>query len=133
MFPDPSIHWLPYASIIDGIERPPFVLDQGFWRGILHLIVMGPAPSERFYGIEIGCEIYGGFEEMIYSVANHGDRSSFYDGSTYIKKARQSRLISEYENLGLGLQPPRQFLFVGGDYCYETLGSSDPVIRQFNS
>ena len=75
LFPDPSLRWRPYASMIDGIERPPYVFDQGLWRGVLYLIVVGPKPSLCAYGIEMPCEIYAGFDEMIYSVANHGDKA----------------------------------------------------------
>ena len=85
MFPDPTIRWRPYESIIDGIERPPYVFDQGLWRGVLYLIVVAPNPSRRAYGIEMSCAIYAGFDEMIYSVANHGDSAGMYDGGIYIK------------------------------------------------
>ena len=133
MFPDPTLKWRPYASIIDRIERPPFVFDQGLWRGVLHLIVVAPNPSLRAYGIEMSCKIYAGFEEMIYSVADHGGRTGFYDGGAYIKEAENSALLKAYAATDPMGRKPRHFLFVGGDYCYEALGFSEPIIRAFNS
>ena len=121
MFPDPTLRWRPFASIIDGIERPPFVFDQGFWLGVLHLIVVAPKPSFRAYGAEITCQIYAGFEEMIYSVADHGGGTAMYDGGVYINAA---------DPFG---RKPRLFSFVGGDRCYEALGFSEPIIRAFDS
>jgi hypothetical protein len=100
VFPDPTVRWRPYPSIIDGIERPPYVFGQGLWRGVLHLIVLAPKPSLRAYGVEIACEIYAGFEEMIYSVADHGaSRTSFYNGDVYIKEAETLGLA---ESMGCG-------------------------------
>jgi hypothetical protein len=67
VFPDPSVRWRAYPSIMDGIKAPPFVLDKGLWRGTLHLIVLEAAPfGDRAYGVQIACQIYGAFEEMIY-------------------------------------------------------------------
>jgi hypothetical protein len=48
---------------------------KGLWRGVLYLIVVAPNPGLRAYGIEMSCEIYSGIEEMIYSVADHGDNN----------------------------------------------------------
>ena len=132
MFPDPSLRWRPYASIIDGIERPPFVFDQGLWRGVLYLIVVAPKPSLRSYGVEIRCEIYAGFEEMIYSVADHGDKTGIYGGGVYIKEAENSALLKAYAATDPVGRKPRHFSFVGGDYCYEVLGFSEPIIRPFD-
>ena len=133
MFPDPTLRWRPYASIIDGIERPPFVFDQGLWRGVLYLIVVAPKPSFRAYGAEISCEIYAGFEEMIYSVADHGGKTGIYDGGVYIKEAENSALLEAYAATDPVGRKPRHFSFVGGDYCYEVLGFSEPIIRAFDS
>ena len=132
MFPDPTLVWRPYTSIIDGIERPPFVFDQGLWKGVLYLIVVGPNPSLRAYSIEISCEIYAGFEEMIYSVADHGGGASVYDGGVYIKEAGNSALLKAYIAIDPVGRKPRHFLFVGSDYCYEVLGFSEPLVRAFN-
>jgi hypothetical protein len=132
LFPDPTLRWRPYPSIIDGIERPPFVVDRGLWRGVLYLIVVAPKPSLRAYGIEMSCEIYVGFEEMIYSVADHGGKS---DGGLYIKEAENSALLKAWSATDPVNRKPRRFSFVGGDYCYQTLGFSlsEPIIRAFDS
>lgn len=131
MFPDPTLTWRPYPSIIDGIERPPYVFDQGLWRGVLYLIVLAPNPGRRAYGIEIDCEIYGGFDEMIYSVADHGDRAGVYDGGVYVKEAENSALLNAYTAIDPVGRKPRLFSFVGSDRCYEVLGFSEPFIRPF--
>jgi hypothetical protein len=134
VFPDSTISWRPYPSIIDGIERPPFVVDQGLWRGTLHLIVVAPNPSSRAYGIEIACQVYAGVEEMAYSISDHSSEGLAYDGSVYIKEAESSALLRAFQTHVLPSYPshkPRQFAFVGGDYCYEVLSFSEPVIRTF--
>lgn len=131
MFPDPSLKWKPYPSVIDGIERPPFVFDQGLWRGVLHLIVLSPKPHLRFYGVELSCEVYFGTEEMIYSVADHGDAAGAYDGGVYIKEAASSALLRAFAAADPVERKARHFSFVGGDYCYEALGCSEPIIHTF--
>jgi hypothetical protein len=133
LFPDPTLRWQPYPSIIDGIERPPFVVDQGLWRGVLYLIVVAPNPSLRAYGIEMSCEIYVGFEEMIYSIADHGGKTGRYDGGVYIKEAENSALLKAWAAIDPVNQKPRHFSFVGNDYSYEVLGFSEPIIRAFGS
>ncbi|QPF87602.1 hypothetical protein IC762_15500 [Bradyrhizobium genosp. L] len=133
MFPDPTLLWQPYPSMIDGIERPPYVFDQGLWRGVLYLIVVPPRHGRRAYGIEMSCQIYAGYDEMIHSVANHGTESGSYDGGVYIKEAGTSALLSAYINADPIRRKPRHFCFVGSDYCYEVLGFEAPVIRAFDS
>ena len=133
MFPDPTLRWRPYASIIDAIERPPFVFDQGLWRGVLYLIVVAPKPSFRDYGAEISCEIYVGFEEMICSVADHGGKTGIYDGGVYVKEAENSALLEAYAATDPVGRKVRHFSFVGSDYCYEVPGFSEPIIRAFDS
>lgn len=133
MFPDPSIKWRPYPSMIDGIERPPAVFDQGLWRGVLHLIVVASPPGLRAYGIEIACQIYAGFEEVTYAVSAHGADTVVYDGGVYIKEAGQSALLNAYEAIDPVGRRPRHFIFVGSEYCYEALGFSEPVIRAFST
>ena len=100
MFPDSTLKWRPCPSIIDGIGRPPFVLDRGLWRGVLSLIVLEARPGTRAYGVEVPCQIYGAFQEMIYSIAAHGDGSSRYDGGAYIKEAESSHLLEYWAQLG---------------------------------
>jgi hypothetical protein len=133
LFPDPTLRWRPYPSIIDGIERPPCVFDQGLWRGVLYLIVVAPNPSLRAYGIEMSCEIYAGFDEMIYSIADHGGKTGAYGGGVYIKEAENSALLKGYAATHPVSRKPRHFSFVGSDYCYEALGFSEPIIRAFDS
>ena len=114
MFPDPTVRWQAYPSIIDGIASPMFVFDRGLWRGALHLIVVPPNPDYRAYGIEVPCECYAGFEEMIYSVTPHGDTTANYRGDTYIKEAKQSALITAFVENDPFQRKPRHYLFVGG-------------------
>jgi hypothetical protein len=119
---------------MDGMKAPPFVFSQGTWCGVLNLIVLECAPGTRAYGVEIfDCQAYVAFEEMIYSVANHGDKAGNYDGGVYIKEAENSRLLESFENIDPFSRKPRHFSFVGGDYCYETLGFTEPVVRTFAS
>ncbi len=106
-----------------------FVFDRGLWRGALHLIVVPPNPDDRAYGIEVPCECYAGFEEMIYSVTPHGDTTANYRGDTYIKEAKQSALITAFVENDPFQRKPRHYLFVGGDYCYEVLSLSEPVVH----
>jgi hypothetical protein len=132
LFPDPTLRWRPYPSIIDGIERPPWVFDQGLWRGVLYLIVLaGKGP--RAYGVEISCEIYAGFHEMIYSIADHGGTTRGYDGGVYIKEAENSALLKASAALDPIGRKLRHFSFVGNDYCHEVLSLSEPTIRAFDS
>lgn len=131
MFPDPTSRWKPYPSIIDGIERGSFVFDQGFWRGVLYLIVVAPSPDSRAYGVEIRSEVYAAFDEMIYSIADHGGDALAYDGGIYIKEAENSALLTAYSAIDPVGRKPRHFSFVGSDYCYEVIGLSEPAIRAF--
>jgi hypothetical protein len=100
---------------------------------VLYLIVVAPKPSLRAYGVEISCEIYAGFEEMIYSVADHGGKTDGYDGGVYVKEAKNSALLKAYAASDPIGRKPRHFSFVGSDYCYEVLGFSEPTIRAFDN
>ena len=133
MFPDSIARWRPYPSMIDGIARPPYVFDRGLSRGLLHLVVYSPKPHVRHYGVQVRCDAYFGVEEMIYSVAGHGGGTLSYDGGIYIKETDSSVLLKAYRSLHPIEQHPRHFSFVGGDFCYEVLGLSEPVIREFAS
>jgi hypothetical protein len=133
MFSDPTVEWRPFPSPLDGIDRPPFVLDRGLWQGGLSLIIVEPSPRKRAFGVLIKCEAYLAIEEMIYSVADHGGRAAFYDGTVYLKEATNSRALSAYEAVDPLRRKARQFLFVGCDYCYETVGFDEPNIREFES
>ena len=68
---------------------------------------------------------------MIYSVADHGDRSGMYDGGIYIKEATASQLLEAFSRVDPTKRNTRQFLFVGMDYCFETLGFGEPVLHEF--
>src|SRR5690348_9797747 len=131
MFPDPSIHWSPYPSIIDGINAPPFVFSHGLWRGVLHLIVLEAKLGIRAYGIQLRCEAYFGVEEMIYSIANHSASGGHYNGTVYVKEADHSHLLETYARTHPVKREVRHFSFVGGDYCYEALAIGEPIIRTF--
>lgn len=133
MFPDPTLHWRPYPSIMDGMKPPPYVFDCGIWRGVLSLIVLECTPGSRAYGVEVRCEAYSACEEMIYSIAGHGEASGAYDGSVYVKEATSSRLVEAYAKIDPMKRKVRHFSFVGGDFCYETLGFEEPSIRAFAS
>jgi hypothetical protein len=134
MFPDSTLKWRPFPSIIDGIKPPPFALSKGMWRGTFNLIVVECVPGIRAYGIEIiGCQVDASFEEMIYSIADHGDRAGAYDGGVYIKEAETSHLLDLWDRIDPFKRKVRHFSFVGGDHCYEALGTKDPVIRTFAS
>jgi hypothetical protein len=70
---------------------------------------------------------------MIHSVADHGGRTGFYDGSVYIKEAESSALLQAWAVTDPHQRKARHFFFVGGDYRYEVLGFSEPIIRAFDS
>ncbi|HSZ53147.1 MAG TPA: hypothetical protein VK801_16385 [Caulobacteraceae bacterium] len=70
---------------------------------------------------------------MIYSVAEHGAGTSAYDGGIYLKEAVHSRSRDAYTKIDPLHRSVRQFLFVGIDFCYETIGFEDPIIEQFES
>jgi hypothetical protein len=117
---------------MDGMKAPPLVFDRGFWRGVLNLIVLECRPGPRAYSVQIRCEIYCAYEEMIYSIADHGkDRG--YNGNVYIKEAKESAVIESLGNMHPRMRGLRQFVFVGGDHCYETVGFTKPVIQAFAS
>jgi hypothetical protein len=116
----------------DGIQSP-FLLDRGLSRGVLHLLVMEGNPGERSHGVTVSCEAYAGFEEMIYSVADHGMAARFYYGQTDIREARRSVFLDAYVAADPLGRIPRHFLFVGTDFCYEVLSDAVSEIRAFPS
>jgi hypothetical protein len=129
VFPDPNLKWLPYPSQIDGIQRLPYVLDKGMWKGILHLVIL-EGQGARAYGIRFDCEMYFGIDEMIYSIAAHGT-GAMYDGGIYIKETMNSAWLKAYTAIEPLERVPRHFLFVGNDYCYECVGFNEPIIHTF--
>lgn len=130
MLPDPTTQWGPFPSIIDGVERPPYVLERGLRRGVLRLVVTPPRSDQPVFGIQVGVEAYACVEEAAYSIGGSGSNGSSYDGGVYIKEARSSAVLDAYARLPALTPNVRHFLFVGGDYCYETLGG-EPVVHQF--
>lgn len=133
MFPDPTLEWRPFPSTLDGIDRPPFVLDRGLWKGGLSLIIVEAPPRKRAFGVQIKCEAYLAVEEMIFSVSDHGGGTAGYDGTVYVKEAGSSRILEALEAADPLHRKARQFLFVGSDFCYETVGFEEPVVRLFLS
>ncbi len=116
--------------MLDGIDRP-FVLDRGLWQGGLGLIILEAPPRRRAFGALIRCEIYLAVEEMIYSVADHGEGTAGYDGTIYLKEAASSRALNAFETIDPLRRKARQFLFVGSDFCYETIGFEEPRLLVF--
>jgi hypothetical protein len=51
--------------------------------------------------------------------------------SIYIKESSTSRLLEAFSKIDPFERKPRHFLFVGMDYCYQTLGLLEPVIHEF--
>jgi hypothetical protein len=100
---------------------------------VLHLIIVAPKPGLRAYGIEMSCEIYVGFEEMVYSVADHAGKTAFYGGGVYVKEAENATLLKACAAADPVGRKPRYFSLVGSDDCYEVLGFSQPIIRAFDS
>lgn len=115
------------------MKPPPLVLDRGMSEGVLHLVVLACLPGTRAYRVDIRCEIYGAFEGTIYSVALHGDGNGAYNGTIDIKEAISSRLSKAFRDLDPAKRSPRQFPFVGADFCIETLGFAEPTIHPFAS
>jgi hypothetical protein len=79
-------------------------------------------------GGEVPCEVFGGCEEMIYSMA-YANEGVTYDGTVYIKEAETSVALSAFRAADPFGRLPRHFCFLGEDYCYEVLGFGEPVIR----
>lgn len=129
MFPDPTLRWMPFPSIIDGIAVHPFVKDQGSCRGVLHLAVISDA-SQRFYGVEFRTLAHLAIDEFIYSVAGQGDDVGCYDGGVYIKEASRSALLDTYARFR-PQERARHFSLVGNDYCFEVLTLHEPVVLAF--
>ena len=113
------------------MAHPPFVLDKGIWKGVLYLTVLSGGPNIRAYGIQFDCEMYFGIGEMIYSMSEHGDAGSWYDGDVYIKETVNSALLKAYALTNPLEGVPRHFLFVGNDFCYECVGFGEPIIQAF--
>jgi hypothetical protein len=131
MFPDPTLRWKPFPSPLDGLKAPPFVLDRGLWRGVLHLIVLEAEPGSRAWGLEVSCQAYFAVEAKIWAKAGHGERAAAPDGAAWLREAERSQLLAAHAALVRARRTPRHFGFVGDEFCYETLGFGEPVVRAF--
>lgn len=129
MFPDPALRWAPVPTVMDGMKRPPSVVNRGASRGVLSLLVIEAYPGARAYGVQIAVETYAAYDEALYSLAEHGHGAA-YDGGVYVKEATSSALLAAYERIMPWEAGRRHLLFVGGEYCFEVLGEK-PVIRVF--
>jgi hypothetical protein len=81
----------------------------------------------------MSCEIFAGFDEMIYSIADHGARQPPTMEVSTSRKLKARRSCKAYAATDPVGQKPRHFSFVGSDKCYEVLGFSEPIIRAFGS
>ena len=134
MFPDPTLRLKPYPSIISGMACI-YVFDMGAEYGTLHLVVTGDGSSTHF-GIHVPCDAYFGVDEMYYSLAEHGIHEEFVDKRSFIKEAEDSLFLKKMRALAtdFGLKESfRHFIFVGNEYCYETLGTGEPVVKRFEN
>ena len=130
MFPDPSLICRPYPSLLDGIKSPQLE-NFGYGNGGLHLIAFSAHNEGPAYGIQISCDAYFAVEEMLYSIAQHGDADIIYDGTVYVKEAVRSKLLDNVVAIHPSEPVWRHFIFVSYDYCFETLGKSEPAFRMF--
>lgn len=124
---DPTTKWKPFPSIIDGVARGVYVSDRGHSDGSLNLVIQQPRQSLAF-AIEVPCEVFGGCEEMIYSIL-YAHKSVVYDGSVYVKEAETSVALDAFRAADPFNRTPRHFCFLGEDYCYEAVGFGEPSIR----
>lgn len=129
MFPDPTIVWRPLPSEIDGVLSP-FVLDGGVWRGERRLAVVEPSPGRRAYGVAAMCIAYAAYDEMLYSVASHGEGLR-YDGGVYLKEAQGSLWLKAHAEIDPLERRLRHFCLVGGEICCEFLSIQPPEIVVF--
>jgi hypothetical protein len=131
MFPDPTVRWQPYPSVMDGI-RGIFILDRGTHTGTRRLVMTPMTESLPVFVVELDCAIFLTVEELLYDMAvpEHG---GWNDGvETYIREASQSRLLEIYDRLNAMQRPPvRHFCFPGLEYAVECLASAEPVIHEF--
>jgi hypothetical protein len=134
MFPDTSSVWEGYPSIIDGIVRP-HVYVLGGPAGTLNLIVKGEKPDPLGYAVTVPVRLYWIADESEYSMTSHGLPTLFYDGGSYIKRARQSALLDAYNGTFLkDLFGEMQHLAIGGgEDCVEIITPSEPQIVPLGS
>lgn len=130
MFPDLTVKWKPFPSVIDGITGP-WISNQGFCGDDLCLAVIGNPGTTRAYGIKIEPLIHAGYDDLIYHGATWQVESHFYDDGVYIKEAEQSALLSRYADDQF-LGEVRHFLFWSNTDCYEVLSREKPEIITFS-
>ena len=103
MFPDPTLKWKPYPSIIDGTENI-YAIDAGYQDGTLFLIIYGldknkpqpdatphSLPPNTAFLVEIECDSYTGIDEFLYTVSGEeGSGRGYNNKDVYIKEATNS-------------------------------------------
>ena len=126
MFPDTNSEWEGYASIIDGI-RNPYVHLIAANGGVINLLVTGEGAPVGGYGVLAPVLLHWVVDEFEYSVTAHGLPTLMYDGMTYLRRARQSKLLQAYGGEILSVMRPRvqHFAFVGGEDCVELVTDGD--------
>jgi hypothetical protein len=129
LFPDTDSEWDGYPSIIDGI-RHPYVHLIAANGGVINLLVTGEGTPVGGYGVFAPALLHWVVDEFEYSVTAHGLPTLMYDGMTYIKRARRSKLLQAYADDVLSLTRPgvQHFAFVGGDDCVELVTDGAPTI-----
>lgn len=130
MFPDPTIIWRPLVSEIDGIFAP-FVLDGGMWRGERRLVVVEAPSGRRAYGVAVECLAYAAYDEMVHSIASHGEGLA-YDGGVYIKEAQASVWLKAHTEADPLARRLRHFALVGTEICCEFISVAPPRIVAFS-
>ena len=77
MFPNSMVKWHPFSSIIDGQSLHLSLCPKACGGAAQNLIMLECVPDTRAYGIGIThCLVYCAFDEMIYSIAEHGDKNA---------------------------------------------------------
>jgi hypothetical protein len=134
LFPDINSEWEGYPSIIDGIRSPYVHLVAGI-EGTINLLVTGRESTVSGYGISAPALLHWVADEFEYSVTAHGLPTLKYDGRTYIRRARRSKLLETYDGKFLRAIYPRvqHFAFVGGEDCVELLTYGELTIVPLNS
>lgn len=134
MFPDLNSEWIGYPSQIDGISFP-YVSIVGVTLGKIHLLVSGDNTSVNAYRISGVPLLYWVVDEFELSVAAHGLTSLAYDGTTYIKQARQSSLLAAYGQEPICSHYPsvQHFAFLGSNECVELVTDRSLEIAALSS
>lgn len=129
LFPDKDSEWEQYPSIIDGIQRPCVHL-LGGPPGEINLLIVGKG-NVSGYGVHALVLLHWTVDEFEYSVTGHGLPTVAYDGTSYIKRARRSKLLDSYRDdviLRPNYSNVQHFAFVGGADCVEVVTQSELTI-----